>query len=138
MEPARKFFFASFGLALLSGCQQPEFGFPVITDETLAFSTASAEADRMVADSFRDIAFADGRVAVVAVEDGRMRTYWLVPCQDGTQICAGGPQGRAVPLTGNPDFRIVSGAYRGRDFYLSPGGDGVLISRDGRHQLAWE
>ena len=51
---------------------------------------------------------------------------------------AGGPQGRAVDLTSNPDFRIVSGAYRGRDFYLSPGGDGVLISRDGPHQLAWE
>ena len=129
---------SAIGLALLAGCQQPEFGFPDISEDSLAFSTVTAEADRMVADSFRDIAFADGRVAVVAVEDGRMRTYWLVPCQNGTQICAGGPQGRAVSLTGNPDFRIVSGAYRGRDFYLSPGGDGVLISRDGPHQLAWE
>ena len=128
----------SCAVALLAGCNGPDFRLFEMTPDEFAFSNVTAEADRMVADSFRDIAFADGRVAVVAVEDGRMRTYWLVPCQDGTQICAGGPQGRAVSLTGNPDFRIVSGAYRGRDFYLSPGGDGVLISRDGPHQLAWE
>ena len=138
MISAVKLLPAGFALALLAGIQQPEFGFPEITAETLAFSNVTAEADRMVADSFRDIAFADGRVAVVAVEDGRMRTYWLVPCQNGAAICAAGPRGRAVPLTSNPDFRIVSSAYRGRDFYLSPGGDGMMISRDGRHQLAWE
>ena len=125
-------------LAAVSGCNAPRFEFPEITPETLAFANVVAEADRMVADSFRDIAFTEGRVAVVAAENGRMRTYWLVPCQDGTQICAGGPRGRAVNLTDSPDFRIVSGAYRGRDFYLSPGGDGVLINRDGQHQLAWE
>lgn len=125
-------------LAAVTGCNAPRFEFPEITPETLAFSSVVAEADRLVADSFRDIAFTEGRVAVVAEENGRMRTYWLVPCRDGTKICAGGPNGRAVDLTSSPDFRIVSGAYRGREFYLSPGGDGVLISRDGQHQLAWE
>ncbi len=126
------------GLALLAGCNAPRFELPEITPETLAFSTVVAEADRMVADSFRDIAFTEGRVAVVAEENGRMRTYWLVPCRDGTRICAGGPNGRAVVLTDSPDFRIVSGVYRGRDFYLSPGGDGVMINRDRQHQLAWD
>ncbi len=126
------------GLAVLAGCNAPKFAVPDITPETVVFSNVVAEADRLVADSFRDVAFADGRVAVVTAEDGRMRTYWLVPCQNGTQICAGGPHGRAVDLTSNPDFRIVSGAYRGRDFYLSPGGDGMIITRDGRNQLAWE
>ena len=126
------------GLALLAGCNAPRFELPEVTPETLAFSTVVAEADRMVADSFRDIAFTEGKVAVVAEVNGRLRTYWLVPCQNGTRICAGGPNGRAVPLTDSPDFRIVSGAYRGRDFFLSPGGDGVLVTRDGQHQLAWE
>ena len=138
MLQAIKVMTVSIGLALLAGCNAPDFAVPELTPDTLAFATASAEADRMVADSFRDIAFTEGRVAVVAVEDGRMRTYWLVPCRDGAAICAGGPDGQAVDLTSNPDFRIVSGAYRGRDFYLSPGGDGMMISRDGRHQLAWE
>lgn len=138
MLPTLKPVMMGLGLLALAGCQQPGFGFPVITEDTLAFSTASAEADRMVADSFRDIAFAEGRVAVVTVEDGRMRTYFLAPCQGGAAICANTADGRAVPLASNPDFRIVSGAYRGRDFYLSPGGDGVLIDSDGRHQLAWE
>jgi hypothetical protein len=138
MWPAVKLITASIGLAFVAGCNAPTFAPPEITPETLAFSNVVAESDRMVADSFRDIAFTEGRVAVVAVEDGRMRTYWLVPCRNGEAICAGGPNGRAVSLTSNPDFRIVSGAYRGRDFYLSPGGDGMMITRDGRHQLAWE
>ena len=125
-------------LAALAGCNAPGPEFPEMTPVTVAFSNVVAQADRIVADSFRDIAFTEGRVAVVAEENGRMRTYWLVPCRDGTKICAGGPNGRAVDLTSSPDFRIVSGAYRGREFYLSPGGDGVLISRDGQHQLAWQ
>ena len=125
-------------LALVAGCDAPRPAMPEITPDTLAFSNIVAEADRLVANSFRDIAFTEGRVSVVAEENGRLRTYWLVPCRDGTKICAGGPNGRAVDLTSSPDFRIVSAAYRGRDFYLSPGGDGVLISRDGQHQLAWE
>ena len=126
------------GLALVTGCNAPRFELPQMTPETLALSNVVAEADRMVADSFRDIAFSEGKVAVVAEENGRLRTYWLVPCRDGTRICAGGPDGRAVALTDSPDFRIISGAYRGRDFFLSPGGDGVLVTSEGQHQLAWE
>lgn len=126
------------GLAILSGCNAPGSEVQPNTPNVAMVSSVVAGADRLIADNFRDIAFAEGEVAVVAEENGRLRTYWLVPCQNGTQICAGGPQGRAVDLTSTPDFQIVSGAYRGRDFYLSPGGDGMLFTRDGRHQLAWE
>lgn len=126
------------GLALLAGCDVPGLDVQAGAPEAAAFSSVVVESDRIVDSNFRDIAFAEGRVAVVAEEHGRMRTYWLVPCQDGTRICAGGLNGRAGSLTLNPDFSIVSGAYRGRDFYLSPGGDGVLITRDGQYQLAWE
>lgn len=121
------------GLGLLTGC-----GSPRLEAARQAIYAVGTGTDRFVANNFRDVAFDEGRVAVVAEVDGKLRSFWLVPCGDGTQICAGGPDGRAVPLMTTLDFTIVSGAYRARDFYLSPGGDGVLIANDGRHPLAWE
>ena len=121
------------GLGVLTGC-----GGPKLDAARQAIYAVGAGTDQYVSNSFRDIAFDEGRVAVVAEVDGKLRSFWLVPCGDGTQICAGGPNGRAVPLMTTLDFTIVSGAYRGRDFYLSPGGDGVLIANDRQHPLAWE
>lgn len=132
LQPA-KFTLLVFGLGLLSGC-----GGPKLDAARQAVYALGTGTDQYVANSFRDVAFEEGRVAVVAEMDGKLRTFWLVPCGDGTRICAGGPNGRAVPFSRTLDFTIVSGAYRGRDFYLSPGGDGLIIAPDGQHPLAWE
>lgn len=120
------------GLGLVSGCAT------LPTPDQMSFANVTASADRLLDDGLRDVPFADGPVTVISAEDGRLRTYLLVPCRDGTMICAGGLHGHAAALTTGVDFKIVLGAYRGHDFYLSPGGDGVVITRTGQYPIAWE
>ncbi len=94
---------------------------------------------RAIEASFEDQPFANGAaVSVVTAEREEMRTYNLVPCRGGTRICGGSAHGPAGTLTATPDHSVVRGAYRGRAFYLSPGGDGAVIVHGTQAPLAWE
>jgi len=84
-----------------------------------------------------DLPFAAGSVYVVAPREGEMVTFKLVPCRDGTRICGGSPHGPAGHLRRGADFYEVRGAYPGRDFYLSPNGDGYLRRGNTDLPLAW-
>ncbi|AKS47514.1 hypothetical protein SAMN05444287_2832 [Octadecabacter temperatus] len=85
--------------------------------------------------AYRDLPFDTGRVYVVANEHGDLHTYSLTPCRNGTHICGG--TGRVGHVERTLDYFVVTGAYRDRTFYLSPGGDGYLTWRGVNRDLAW-
>ncbi len=95
--------------------------------------TATQDVNRLFADNFQDHPFDTGQVSVVATENGALRGYQLTPCRGGTQVCGT----RAGHLTRNADFFIVTGAYAGRTFYLSPGGDGYVKRGSAYIPMAW-
>lgn len=88
---------------------------------------------RWYAESFQDQPFDVGNVSVITEERGEMRTYLLSPCRNNTRVCGS----RAGTLERTPDFSIVTGAYPGRVFYLSPGGDGSMVHNGRTVPLAW-
>ena len=91
------------------------------------------EASRYYADLFQDKPFDTASISVLATEGGELQTYALRPCQNGTRIC--GANAGTVQQT--EDYYIVSGAYPGRTFHLSPGGDGFLRTAAGNTNIAW-
>ena len=93
-----------------------------------------AETRRAFADSYQDQPFEGGVVYVIAEEHGDLHTYSLTPC-GVDRIC--GPDGRAGQVKRMGDHIVVTGAYPGRVFYLSPGGDGYLNWRGVNRDLAW-
>lgn len=92
-----------------------------------------AEASRYYADLFQDQPFDTAGISVLATEGGELRSYALRPCQNGTRICGA----RAGTLQRTPDYYVVSGAYPGRVFHLSPGGDGFVQTPAGNTNIAW-
>lgn len=124
------------GLALamagIAGCA--DHGLP---PEAMAHENIVRETSRAFADSYLHVPFAEGPVAVVATEGGKLRTYRLVPCRSGTEVCAGSERGRVGALRVSPDYYIVTGLY-GRTFFLSPGGDGWLRVGQTDLPLAWD
>ena len=117
---------------VLAGCS----GVPIIPDDL----DLMAQTQRDFAAAFYETALSEGPISIIVAERGEIRTYALAPCGAGGSACA--PGGRAVPVTKGtsiwPDYTIVAGAYRGRTFYLAPGGKGVM-RRDGvDYPLAWE
>jgi hypothetical protein len=100
--------------------------------------TIPAEASRAYADLFQDQPFDTASISVVATERSQfgrdiLKTFELRPCQNGTRVC--GTQPGSVQQT--PDYYIVTGAYPGRTFHLSPGGDGYMQSAAGTAVVAW-
>lgn len=93
------------------------------------------DTDRAFDQAYRDLPFDSGPVYVVANEHGDLHTYELTPCRGGTHIC--GSNGHAGHVKRTADYFIVTGAYRDRTFYLSPGGDGFLTWRGVNRDLAW-
>ncbi|MCF2871271.1 hypothetical protein L0664_09375 [Octadecabacter sp. G9-8] len=93
-----------------------------------------AETRRTIDSSYRDLPFESGAVYVVANEHGELHTYSLTPC-GGTHIC--GANGHVGHVERTLDYFVVTGAYRGRTFFLSPGGDGYLTWRGENRDLAW-
>lgn len=102
-----------------------------VADEAQFNANARQVADEM----FRDLPFDSGPVYVVANEHGDLHTYSLSPCGGETRICGG--NGRVGRVERIADFYVVTGAYRDRTFYLSPGGDGYLTWRGVKLDLAW-
>lgn len=93
-----------------------------------------SDARRTFVERYQDQPFERGTVHVVAEEHGELHTYSLTPCGED-HIC--GPNGRQGHVTRMDDHVVVSGAYNGRTFYLSPGGDGFLNWRGVNRDLAW-
>ena len=94
----------------------------------------AAQADGFL---WNETPFAHGPVYVVAPVSGKLRTYKLVPCRNGTRICAGSGHGRAGQLTAAGDGYLVRGAYGGIAFELSANGDGVAHRGNRTVPLAW-
>ncbi|SEW45299.1 hypothetical protein SAMN04488515_3315 [Cognatiyoonia koreensis] len=101
--------------------------------EPLTWKQNPVVVQRFYAEQFQDQPFDVGPVSVLSEERGKLRTYLLTPCRNGTRVC--GAHVGSVSKT--PDFTIVSGAYPGRTFYLSPGGDGYLLVNGRTISLAW-
>lgn len=81
--------------------------------------------------------FAEGAVNVLARENGRVRSYTLVPCRGGETVCAGTINGRAGQVEQTNAYTVVRGLY-GRVFWLSPHGDGYIGRPGGETApLAW-
>lgn len=115
---------AAAGLLGLAGC----------TGQPYAVSGADDQLARYYAANLQDQPFDErGTVFVVAEERGKMRSFALTPCRGGTHICGT----RAGHLARTPDFSVVSDAWPGRTFYLSPGGDGYLKRHGTLIPLAW-
>jgi hypothetical protein len=123
---------AALALAGLAGCADL-----AVAPEALEHENIVRETSRAFADTYLHIPFADGAVSVIATEGGKLRTYRLVPCRNGTAICAGSERGRVGALRVSPDYHIVTGLY-GRVFFLSPGGDGWLRRGQSDLPLAWD
>lgn len=121
------------GLAALSGCMSIDVN--ALGTELQNLNATAVDGSRRAYDeAYRDLPFDSGTVYVVANEHGDLHTYSLTPC-GGTHIC--GPTGRVGHVERTLDYFVVTGAYRDRTFYLSPGGDGYLTWRGEDRDLAW-
>jgi len=98
-------------IALLTAC----------SGEPVTYEATPVSIKRAYADSFQDMPFDTGEISVVAEEGGDLQTFTLRPCGDG-HVC-GARQGDVVKA---PDYHVVTGAYAGRIFCVSPGGDGWI------------
>jgi hypothetical protein len=108
-----------------------------MTAESMTYDTMTADVARSFETAFAETPFVNGTIAVVTTENGELRSYRLVPCQDGQSICSGLVRGQAVPLQVTPDHYIVSGLYGDRTFFLRPGGGGTMRRASGDVPLAW-
>lgn len=119
--------------SLVAGCDmagtQP-------TMEALTWDEIRADVARASEESFAELPFTRGEIAVVATEDGELTSWRLYPCQNGTGVCGGSPQGRAGVVQRTDSHFIVSGLY-GRTFFLRPGGGGTLRTGSVDTPLAW-
>lgn len=120
------------GLMMLGGCMTVDLN---AAATQLEWDNLTAETRRDIDAAYRDLPFDTGTVYVVANEHGDLHTYSLTPCRGGTHVCGG--SGHVGHLRRTADYFVVTGAYRDRIFYLSPGGDGILTWRGVNRDLAW-
>lgn len=85
------------------------------------------------AENFQKHPFDDGPVSIITEERGEMRTFALKPCDGGSHVCGA----RAAQVVKETHYYVIAGAYHGRTFYLSPGGDGWVKRGDVLTPLAW-
>lgn len=126
-------------LLLLGGCA--ELGLPpvdpVAIEAQLDPEVVWAGYQREFERNYTEEPFDRGSLALVATEDGELRSWLLAPCQAGAAVCGGSPGGPAGRLLRTPDYVVVEGLY-GRRFWLSYGGDGY-VERQGTYvPLAWD
>lgn len=111
---------------VLSACAGGTTQNPAVTVEDVTFNL------------FADQPFDTGPVTVLTAEHGDLNSYTLVLCRDGAQICSGSAHGRAGNYAVNDTHLVISGAYSGREFHLSPGGGGFLRKGGQDLPLAWD
>lgn len=121
----------------LSGCEYLIDGVEVgQLGADLEYPMLERGAYRAYASGVSETPFAGGPVSVIAAENGHLGTWRLTPCGGGTAICADtSAQAGQIELT--PDYAIVTGLY-GRTFWLSPGGDGAVVSGGVAWPAAWD
>lgn len=119
------------GMVVLGACSSADFATFRSDVETLDLL---AKTDLAIDEAYRDLPFDGGTIYVVANEHGDLHTYDLTPC-GGNHICGG--TGHVGHVQRTADHFVVTGAYRDRTFYLSPGGDGYLTWRGVNRDLAW-
>ena len=122
---------AAMALAL-AGCAEPH------RPGELGADDIALSAHRAWDTAFSTIPFETGVVRIVAPVADEMQTFVLVACHDGQRICAENTRGRAGRLVVGPDYYVVTGAYPGHAFYLSPGGNGYLMAGEYAVPLAWD
>ena len=97
-----------------------------------ATDALSVAMQRVYAENFQDHPFDSGPVSVISSEHGDLHTFKLRPC-GGNHIC-GTHRGH---VTRTQDLWVVKGAYHGRTFYFSAGGDGWMEGPSGLIYIAW-
>jgi len=102
----------------------------------LSYDALRAETRRDIDEAYRDLPFDSGAVSVLVTERSALKTYQLLPC-GGNHICAKSASGQRGHMQRTEDYFVVTGAYAGRVFYLSPGGDGYVMLGTARTALAW-
>lgn len=127
-----RFLVVSAAIPTLGACGMQAGGRADINQEILSFDLGAERAFMLEDDGSIT---GSATVYVVAEEHGELHTYSLTPCRNGTHICGG--SGRAGHLQQTAEFDVVTGAYPGRVFYFSPGGDGTLNWRRTERDLAW-
>lgn len=110
-------------MALLAACG----GKPLTFEATPVF------AHRFYADRWQDKPFDEGAISVLSEEHGDLHTYTLTPCHGGANVC-GDSVGH---LQVTPDYYVITNAYDGRTFYISPGGDGYVKINGVFTTIAW-
>jgi hypothetical protein len=134
MTPIARHILPLLALGLVAGCDFTNTDVPERSSRIFEQTPVS----RGYAVAFSEFPFEKGAIDIVAVEGGQMRSFRLVTCRGGGAICADDLNGPAGSLTITPDYYIVRGLYGGRDFYLSPGGDGAIYYGANRASaLAW-
>lgn len=108
-----------------------------LSAETMTHDEMTADVARSFDATFSETPFVNGPIAVVTTENGELRSYRLIPCQDGRAICSGLVRGQAAQLQVTADHYIVSGLYGDRTFFLRPGGGGTMRRASGDVPLAW-
>lgn len=131
---------ATLAFLALAGCEaaglEPLPPVAPFDPASLEFAAASDSVARTAEQSWSERPFANGSLAVVAIEGQDLSTWRLVPCRGGEAICAWDQQGPVGQLRITPNYYVVTGLFD-RTFWLSYGGDGY-VERDGRLVgLAW-
>ncbi|KAA9006043.1 hypothetical protein [Histidinibacterium aquaticum] len=110
------------------------------TGDTRPDTRFSASSRQLFQDTYQEIPFAQGAVYVIAPDgtSDTMATYRLVPCGGGDRICGDSLHGSAGQVTRGAEFFEVRGAYPGRTFRLSPGGDGYMLQGNLAVPVAWD
>ncbi len=96
----------------------------------------ASRTDAFVQRNFLETPFADGPLAIEAVEGGRLVSWDIAPCRDGGAVCAGNGQGPVGQVRRTADFVVVTGLH-GRTFWLSWGGDGYVGQGSRILPMAW-
>jgi hypothetical protein len=102
----------------------------------LTWDRVTADVARASEESFTELPFTRGVIAVVTSEQGQFSSFRLYPCQSGAAVCLNSPQGPASTVQRTNAHYIVQGTG-GRTFFLRPGGGGTLRTPQGDTPLAW-
>jgi hypothetical protein len=110
-------------IALLTACSN---------GQGLTWEDNPVSVHRFYADNFQDHPFDTGPITVLSEEHGDLKSYTLRTCGED-HVCGS----RKGHVTRAPDYWVVKGAYAGRVFYISAGGDGWVKHGSELIPIAW-
>lgn len=111
---------------------------PAVTTQTVAqleWDNLTAKTNRAVEESYFELPFTRGVIAVTFADHGRLGSDRLYPCASGTAVCLNSPRGAAAQVLRTDYHYIVDFGHR--TFFLRPGGGGTLRTHAGDAPLAW-